>query len=153
MFFSLFDEDSGTLIGKYQGSVQTDADYQRCIDAVRMADAGAASRRLPYVCVLVVSAEVPQPPPVWRRRMADTNNALAATEHRLALVTPSLVVRSVLTAISWLTRPRPGHQLKPFENFSSAAQWIRTSIGQPYPKLEQLYSSLEREMGKRAANG
>ena len=152
MFFSAFDEDSATLVGKYDGRVQTDADYERCLQAIRTTDACAVARGVPNICILVVSREVPRPPPVWRTRMAETNNAHRATKHRLALVMSDTLMRGVLTAINWLTRPRPGHQIKPFDTFASAAQWVRASTGKPYPELERLYATVERETAKHAAN-
>jgi len=152
MFFSVLDEDSATLVGKYDGRVQSDADYERCLEAMRAVDACAVARGIPNISVLIVSREVPRPPPVWRTRMAETNNALRATDHRLALVMSDTLMRGVLTAITWLTRPRPGHQLKPFDTFAGAAQWLRASTGKPYPELERLYATVERETAKHAAN-
>ena len=152
MFFSVFDEGSATLIGKYEGPVQTDADYERCIEAIRAADACAVARKIPCICVLVVAAGVPRPPPVWRNRMAETNNALLATQHLLALVMSDALMRGVLTAITWLTRPRPGHQMKPFDSFDGAAAWIRATTGSPYPDLERLHTAVAKELAKHAAN-
>ena len=117
MFFSVFDEGSATLVGRYEGQAQTDADHARCLEAIRAADACAVARNIPCICVLVIPTGVERPPAVWRTRMAETNNALRATEHRLALVMSDTLLRGVLTAITWLTRPRPGHQMKPFDSF------------------------------------
>lgn len=152
MFFSVFDEGSATLVGKYDGKVQSDADYQRCVDAIRTADECAVARNLPCICILIVPTGVERPPAVWRTRMAETNNANRATEHRLALVMSDTLMRGVLTAITWLTRPRAGHHMKPFETFTSAAEWIRTTTGLPYPDLERLNAAVEKEMAKRAAS-
>jgi 2-keto-4-pentenoate hydratase/2-oxohepta-3-ene-1,7-dioic acid hydratase in catechol pathway len=84
--------------------------------------------------------------------MAETNNALRATEHLLTLVISDALMRGVLTAITWLTRPRPGHQMKPFDTFTSAAEWIRTTTRRPYPELERLHAAVERELAKHAAS-
>lgn len=53
MFFSVLDENSATLVGKYEGRVQTDADYERCLAAIHRGDACAVARGVPYVCVLI----------------------------------------------------------------------------------------------------
>lgn len=151
MFFSILDDQSATLVGKYEGRSQTDADYERCLEGFRSADACAVARGVPLVCVLIVPAGVRRPPPVWRTRMAETNNALRASEHRLALVMSDTLLRGVLTAITWLTRPRPGHQIKAFDTFANAAQWIRATTGKPYTELERLHAAIERETATFAA--
>ena len=152
MFFSVLDEDSATLVGKYEGQVQTDADYERCLDAFQRADTCAVAKGLPYVCLLIVPPGVQRPPAVWRTRMADANNAVRATDHLFAIVLPDALLRGVLTAITWLTRPRPGHQLKAFDTVASAAQWIRTTTGKPHAELDRLLAAVERGAAGHAAS-
>jgi len=152
MFFSVLDENSATLVGKYQGHVQTDADYERCLDAFARADTCAVAKGLPYVCLLIVPPGVQRPPAMWRTRMAEANNAVRAKEHLFAIVLPDALLRGVLTAITWLTRPRPGHQLKPFDTVASAMQWIRATTGKPYAELDRLHAAVERETSTHTAS-
>lgn len=141
MYVSAADEDPTTLVGIYQGRAQHDADYERCIQSIIDADALATARARRFVCMLLIGDEVQRPPPLWRRRMADANNALRAREYYFALVSPSMLIRGVFTAINWLTKPRPGYHAAPFEHFAQAAEWIRKQTGEPYPRLESLQAS------------
>jgi hypothetical protein len=138
MYMSAADEGSTTLVGIYQGRAQHDADYERCIQSIIDADALATARASRFVCLLIIGDEVQRPPPLWRRRMADANNAIRAKEYYFALVSPSMLIRGVFTAINWLTKPRPGYHSAPFEHFDQAAEWIRTQTGERYPRLESL---------------
>lgn len=141
MYVSAADESSTTLVGLYQGRVQRDLDYERCIRSIEAVDALATARKSRLVVMLVIAEEVGRPPPLWRRRMADANNAIRAKEYYFALVSPSLLIRGVFTAINWLTKPRAGYHSAPFENFAQAAEWIRLQTGEPYPRLEGLQAT------------
>ncbi|HWA72098.1 MAG TPA: hypothetical protein VG937_07190 [Polyangiaceae bacterium] len=148
MYACAVDEDSTTLVGAYAGQLQRDEDYERCIESILNSDGLAADRSQTHVCVLVTTADVARPPPIWRRRMADANNALRAEEYYFALVAPSVLVRGVFTAINWLTRPRAGYHLAAFEHFSQAADWVRVQTGKPYPQLERLYATARTKLAE-----
>ena len=149
--FSCSDERAGVIVGIFAGTESNEQDCERSIDAITRSDAAAARNNLPHVCVYVTSKETPAPPPVWRRRMAASNNQLSAQSHHFALVSPNVLIRGVFTAINWLTQPRVGHHLAAFATFDAAAEWVRGETGKPYPELEKLYAEARANLGREKA--
>jgi hypothetical protein len=144
MYSSSVDEKLGLIVGVYRGSRNPEEDYASCIASIVASDANAASRRLTHTCVLVTDADTPPPPPIWRQRMAETNNGLRAERYNFVLVTPKLVLRGVFTAITWLTRRRPGHQLASFPDVEQAADWVQNNAGQSGLAVRRLHAEALR---------
>jgi hypothetical protein len=140
MFSACGDQQAGVLVGVYAGHVDTAEDYQACLRAIVDADAAAVRGHVPFACLLVTGTETSAPPPRWRQRMATTNSEVLSPTYYFALVSPSLVIRGVFTAVQWLTRLREGHQHAVFPTFEAASRWIRDNAKRDYPQLESLYA-------------
>src|SRR5262245_55688331 len=98
MYASSRDERTGLVVGVFCAPAD-ERDYAAAIASIVASDACAASRSLHHACMLVVEGEMPPPPPIWRQRMAEANNQLAAEKYHFALVSPKLVFRGVFTAV------------------------------------------------------
>ena len=138
MYASKADEQLGLIVGVYRGA-SDDRDYADAIAGIVASDASAASRSLTHACVLVVEGDMAPPPPIWRQRMAEANNQLLAEKYYFALVSPKLVFRGVFTAVTWLTRKRPGHHLAAFSDVAHAAAWLERDAGHRALDVRRLY--------------
>jgi hypothetical protein len=138
MYASSTDESAGLLVGVYRGAVR-DQDYARAIASIVACDANAVSRGLVSTALMVTDAATPSPPPIWRQRMAKSNNGLLAERYYFAFVSPNLLIRGVFTAVLWLTRGRPGHHLVAFSDLEQASQWIQAHTGHTPVAIRRLY--------------
>lgn len=145
MYASKRDESVGLIVGVYRGA-SDDRDYAEAIASILASDASAARRSLTHTCVLVVEGEFPPPPPVWRQRMADANNQLVTERYYFALVSPKLVFRGVFTAVTWLTRKRPGHHMAAFADVAQASAWLEREAGQTALQVRRLYEQAQDEL-------
>jgi hypothetical protein len=153
MYASKTDEQLGLIVGVYRGA-SDDQDYADAIAGIVSSDANAASRSLTHACMLVVEGDMAPPPPIWRQRMAEANNQLRAEKYYFALVSPKLVFRGVFTAVSWLTRKRPGHHLAAFSDVAQAAAWLERDAGQAALHVRRLYEHARNLLGSsRPARG
>jgi hypothetical protein len=153
MYASKTDEQTGVIVGVFRGA-SADQDYAAAVASILASDANAARRSLTHTCLLVVEEDVPPPPPIWRQRMAEANNQLLAERYYFALVSPKLVLRGVFTAVSWLTRKRPGHHLAAFGDIAQASAWLERDSGKTALHLRRLYEQARNELARsRPARG
>jgi hypothetical protein len=134
------DDEMAATVGVFTGSSDTDADWALSIESVRAMDDVALAQRAPLVCIMVVGPESPRPPPLWRKRMAEGQNAVRSPFYYFALVAPSALIRGVFTAINWMVKPKfIAHRARATSTFAEATHWVRHSTGTAYPSLERLY--------------
>jgi len=138
-------KETGLYVGIYTGTVSDD-DYALCLSS--MTEFERTTRGLPegIAAILVTDPGVEAVPPSWRKRMASFNDSVQASRYMLSIVTPSSVVRGILTAINWLSPPRQGHQRKAHESFAEACTWIEKSRGRPQLQLDELYRSARAKL-------
>jgi hypothetical protein len=146
MFASGADEGVGLLVGVYRGATTEEEDYVRCLASIAASDVNAARRGLSYTCVLVTDGDTPPPPAVWRQRMANATNAFSARNYYFALVSPKVVIRGVFTAVTWLTRGRPGQHLAAFADLGQATAWVQTHAGHTPIAIRRLYEQALQQM-------
>ncbi|HTV17985.1 MAG TPA: hypothetical protein VMG12_04920 [Polyangiaceae bacterium] len=133
------------MVGIFCGTPE-DRDYAESIASIAVSDASAARQALTHACVLVIEGTMVPPPPIWRQRMAEANNQLMAERYYFALVSPKLVFRGVFTAITWLTRRRPGHHLVAFPDVAQASTWLERDAGKPALDVRRLYEQARLEL-------
>src|SRR6187399_3289298 len=138
-------KEKGLYVGIYTGAVG-DEDYAQCLSS--MTEFERAVRGLPdgLVAILVTDPGVEAVPPAWRKRMASFNDNVQASRFLLSIVTPSSLIRGILTAINWLSPARPGHQRKAHETFAEACAWIEKIHGRPQPQLAELYHAARSKL-------
>ena len=73
-----------------------------------------------------------------RKDLAAVAKSLRAPRLVFALVSPSIVHRGALQAITWLTPPPPGHHVSSFSKVEGATSWIRLEVGVPLLQLGPL---------------
>jgi hypothetical protein len=104
VFYGDLDGADGLAVWVFTPGQNSDAEWQRYCDAIRAAVSVCAGHEAPFGLQLILSGSS-DPPPTWRREIA-----LAADQIRegatLAVVTSSVVVRGMLTAISWIRAPK-----------------------------------------------
>jgi hypothetical protein len=120
MFSLTFDRAFGIGIGLFSGATNTDDDFQRYCDTVRLLDDLAKTVSVPAF-ILVLDRENPQPNAKWRKKMTEARERLRS-KPVVAFVCDSPILRGAIKAAEWIS-PRPF----PFvvaEDFENAVRWI-----------------------------
>jgi hypothetical protein len=150
MFEYEVSQGSSLYVGVYSGDV-SDADYERCVSSMYAFEREQRSHPRGIAAILVNDAGVPPVPASWRKRMADFNDSVQATPYLLSIVTPSTVIRGILTAINWLSPSRKDHERVAHETFTQASAWIEKRRGVAQPELAPLYAAARAKLPARKA--
>ena len=138
LFAYAHSKSTGLYVGIYTGDISDD-DYARCVTSMTEFEREVRSQPDGFAAVLVTDPGVEAVPASWRKRMAQFNDNVQARQYLLAIVTPSSVVRGILTAINWLSPARQGHVRKAHETFVDACAWIERHRGHSERHLDELY--------------
>lgn len=141
-------KDTGLYVGIYTGDVGDD-DYARCVTSMTEFERAIRSQPHGFAAILVTDPGVEAVPASWRKRMAHFNNSVQAQQYLLAIVTPSSVVRGILTAINWLSPTKQGHQRKAHETLADAWVWIEKQRGRSEPQVDELYRAARAKVAVR----
>lgn len=113
-----------------------DADYGRLLD-----DINKQQQKQPppegFIHILVTTAQWPQPNAVWRKRFAEAREKQLHPVH-FALVSPSPIVRGVVTAVSWVAPPKTGSSTA-WGSFGEAMTAMEQRFKRRLPILQKLY--------------
>lgn len=134
MFTEAVDRPRGLVVWLFSGRENSDADLEAFVRSI----AEMSSRRdgPPTSAICVVDPGNPPGNAAWRKRIAEAS-AAAPSEACVVLVTRSVVVRGVLTAVLWLLRPT--FAVSTHETFDEALAWTQSRRGRDLPALRRLY--------------
>ena len=127
----------------FTGPHNSDADFEQYLASIRRLDEACRGRELP-AGILVADPGNPPPNATWRRRIADETRSLA-TRPLFAMVTTSLVLRGVVTAINWI-RPPP-YEFATFERFDDALAWVEARRGRKLAIGQRLLAEARASVG------
>ncbi len=137
------DDAIGAIVLVFRGTEVSDADYERSMTSIEASDRAALARGLHHVCILVTDHDTPRPPPAWRQRMAASNDKLKSPRCYFAVVSPSVLIRGVFTAIRWIMRRNEGRNFVACASFAEAAAGARADTGQLLSNLEALFAAAQ----------
>lgn len=144
MFRLAFDRPNVIAVGVFSGRLNQDADFQEYIASFPYLDDMAMQNpHIRAVYAVVVDPENEMPNAVWRRRIADASAHLRSNP-LVSMVTKSVAVRGIVTAINWI-RPPP-YEIKCHETIDLAAAWIQS---QREGDIAGIMSRLERDCRER----
>lgn len=147
--FVAHDLEVGAALWLFAGPSNDDADFQLYLDTILALDAKRAG--LDEAGMVVGEAGNPPPPSMWRKRIADATATLQAKKAAFALVSPSPVVRGVVTAINWF-RPPP-YSAGTFAKFGDAAMWLDKELGRPLPMARLLDEARSHSLARSTRLG
>lgn len=147
MFASASDDSTGTLLGVFSGAVVSDAHYEQSLTDMERIDRVAAQSGIALTYVCVVDSQVPRPPAVWRKRFSDANYGVKADRFYFVMVTNSMLIRGVYTAVNWVTPKRDGQHYGVVGSIEEAQRWL-AAHGAQAADLAPLERHVRRELGR-----
>lgn len=137
MYVDALDALEAVYVCRFRSGAEsdTDADYAAHVaglsDAVKRTE--LRSERL--LVVIIQDAGYPAPNAQWRKRIAEMTSADNFTPI-VAFVTANPLIRGVLTAIAWLSKPR--YEQNMLSTVPAALDWVERKRGRAVPRLREL---------------
>jgi hypothetical protein len=125
MYFSVYQPSQTTLL-TLSGGKLSEADWQQLYEDVLclMKDSRQARRTMMMIAISQNDAE--RPNATWRRRFAELRNQSQQIPSVLtAIVTQSLLIRGIITAINWIVPAKPTEHTIAVNSFEEAHVWLR----------------------------
>jgi hypothetical protein len=143
MFTSAFDPAHGAVLWLFSGGENTDEDFERYLESVRRLAQRVEGRDAP-AAIQIVDGDNPPPSAKWRKRIAE-ETADMGEGALFALVSPSPLVRGVVTAINWFRQP--SYEVRTFSSFGDAVAWIEQRRGRRISAFETLLAEAREQAG------
>jgi hypothetical protein len=112
--------------------------HEELMAAIQKADDQGAARNHSVAIMLVLDPGAPAPGATWRQRYAEQRAAMRSPRVCISIVTQSMVLRGVLTAMNWL-KPEPPHvKSAPHSTIQESIAWHEATRGTRIPELASL---------------
>jgi hypothetical protein len=95
--------------------------------------------------VMIFAPGYPRPSATTRKRVTDVIKRSRVRKYFFAMVTESILIRGILTAIQWVQPAPPGHEYTAHATFEDAARWLEERRGAPLPFLDRLLAEARGE--------
>jgi hypothetical protein len=149
MYSYAFDKGLALMVGvlRTKPYFNEDEDYAILIDSIdRNRHCGSPGD--PFKIILIIDAEVPIPNATWRRHFAKSRTK-SFFPFLFVTVTPSHLLRGVLTMINWVSPPAESSATSAAETFEEAVAWMEQKSGRKLPNAKKLYDEARSPMTRR----
>lgn len=149
MYSYAFDKGVGLMVGilRTKPYFNEDEDYAILLDSIdRNRQNGRPGE--PFKFILVIDAEVPIPNATWRRHFAKSRTK-SIFPFLFVTVTPSQLLRGVLTMINWVSPPAGSSATSATETFEQAVAWLEEKSGKKLPQARKLFEDARNPLLRR----
>ena len=123
-----------------------DEDYAILLDSIaRNQNSGRPGD--PFKFVLVIDADLPMPNATWRRKFAKSRTK-SFFPFLFVTVTPSHLLRGVMTMINWVTPPPGGSATNSVATFDEAVAWLEEKSGRKLPLARKLFEEAKLPLAR-----
>lgn len=124
-----------------------DEDYAILLDSIER-NRSCGKPGDPFKIILVIDADVPIPNATWRRHFAKARTK-SFFPFLFVTVTPSHLLRGVLTMINWVSPPAETSATSAAETFEEAVAWLEQKTGKKVPSAKRLYEEAKHPLATR----
>jgi hypothetical protein len=149
MYFSQYDPNQATLLGVTTGKF-SDQDCQKICDDITRLTAESHQAHKDLIIFIIAQPDTERPNATQRRMLGDlrkTSNAPYAAHS--VLVTPSLLLRGIITALHWIIPARGNEKTVAFNTFGEAHVWLVNERKKPLPHLIDMYQTTMQQMNSK----
>lgn len=139
MYSFAYDKNAGLMVGilKTKPYFNEDEDYAVLLDSIARNESGSR-RGEPFKLILVIEPDVPMPNATWRKKFAQARNK-NVYPFLFVTVTPSSLLRGVLTMVNWINPPTMGSATHATATFDEALEWIEQKASKKVPIAKRLF--------------
>lgn len=142
MYHSELDERRRLLVCRLIASSNDELDFQTHLDRMLAACRATAGSHQRVAILAIFDRHHGLPSAATRRRIAEVTSLPEFRPH-LAIVTENAMVRGVLTALSWLRRPR--YESKLVATPEEAIAWLEMMRGEALPELFEMVRNAQND--------
>lgn len=144
MFVHAIDDASATLLAIYVGAKDPD-DVNRYAESVARVDRMALAQDRGALIVVIRDPPYPTPNSADRRRFAQVKDGCRAAPTLLILVTASPILRSTITAVSWLSPQDERYRIQACETFAETLTQAKAFRSDAAVALQRMERKLRPE--------
>lgn len=147
MFTYAYDRTAGLMVGVLRAKpyFNEDEDYSILLDAIARHESTSKPGE-PFKFILTIDPDVPMPSATWRRKFAKSRDK-NVYPYLFVTVTPSQLLRGVLTMINWVNPPALGSATAPAATFDEGLAWIEEKAKKKIPIAKRLLEEATRSRG------
>jgi hypothetical protein len=145
MFVTVYDAPRLILFALHTGEALTEQELEGLVAAIRKLAADGTARQLPTTALTIVETGNTLNA-VQRKRLAAEVSGLRRGCH--AVVTDSVLARTAMTAIRWLTPSTDGFEESTHAKYEEARAWLVERTGHPASVLDALLAQVRAQVGK-----
>lgn len=150
MYTSLRDDSHALLVAVWSGTSNTDADYDAVIADLGASTLAGAKLSQPAVQLMFAHPENPTPTATQRQRLVNAVRESTGGKQFFAMVTPSILMRGVVTAVAWFAPPT--HKASAHATLEEALAWVEEQRPGTSAGLRDMAARLRREVAQREAS-
>ena len=128
-----------------------DASWQAMYDDIARLKQESLQRQRDLIMVAIAEADTERPNANWRRKLSELRNHESnKTRGFSALISPSLLLRGLVTTINWISPPSSKGKLVAIETIEEAISWLQRETGRSMSYLGEMHRACLREAKKRS---
>ena len=141
MYISVYEPLQTSMVLITAGKI-SDAEWQAVYDdALRLMEEAARTQR-DMIMVTLAQPDTESPNANWRRKLAELRTKNTTNVRSLSvIVTPSLLLGGVITAINWITPANAREKLVTKSTFKEALDWLQKETGRPLEHLVVMHKT------------
>jgi hypothetical protein len=151
MYFSVYDSDQTTLVSITSGKLSDEEWQEFYEDIMRLVDECKRAGK-EFILVAIAGPDTERPNASWRRKLAEIRHHSNDAVHRslTALVTSSLLLRGVITALNWIVPKRSKDKIMSVNSFEEAHKWLSKETQRPLAYLPDMYKAVIQKMNAQS---
>jgi hypothetical protein len=138
MYGSAYDKNSGCFVVFLGKSEFSTAEQTHLLDQLKQLNEDGLGRSDGVISIIVIESGAPKPDSLWRKRVAEMINTQWPHQRFFAIVSDSMIARSVMTVISWLSPNPINYESSIHTTFDEAMRWAESKRNMKLPILEEL---------------
>jgi spore coat protein CotF len=150
MYFSVYQPSQTTLL-TLSGGKFAEADWQQLYEDVLCLMKNSRQAQKTMIMIAIAQNDTERPNATWRRRLAELRNQGQQIPSVLTvMVTQSLLLRGVITAMNWIVPARSNEQTTAVNSFEEAHIWLRQKTQDSLDYLIEMHKQGLSMLPKRA---
>jgi hypothetical protein len=138
MYGSAYDKASGCFVVFLGKSVFSTTEQTRLLNELKQLNEDGLGRPDGVISIIMIESGAPKPDSVWRKHVSEMINTPWPHQRFFAIISDSMIARSVMTVISWLSPNPTNYESSIHTTFDEATRWAESKRNMKLPILEAL---------------
>lgn len=148
MYISVYEPSHTTMLLITAGKI-SEAEWQAMYDDSLRLMAESARTKQEMIMVTLTQPDTERPNANWRRKLAELRNHSTGVQSLSVIVTSSILISGVITAINWITPANSKEKLVAKSSFEEAHAWLVQETKRPLEHLIAMHKTALSRLQKQ----